>query len=442
VTIETPTRRRLLHWTAAAVAAPLVARAADDTALDCIVVGAGAAGVAAARVLVGAGRRILVLEARTRVGGRVHTDTVEGVPFDAGAAYIHFADRNPWFAMAAQFGFRLGVDAATGFMLFDNGVRVPDGARRSSRGGFATVSAALDALDPDTPDVSMAAFALALGDGLLDPARRIARMSLGEEPERVSVRDYARLWSGDDYLVPDGFGRLVERAAEGLPIRLDTPVVRIGWSDGIAVETPRGTLRARTAIVTVPVGVLAAGGIAFAPALPASVLDAIGGLGMGALTKIALALKGDRAAWPAASDLIDTRRGGIGFELWPFGRPLAVATLGGDGARDLVSLGEAAAVAEVADMLVSLVGPQAREAIRGGRLAGWSASPWSRGSYSVCLPGHADARRQLAEPVADRLFFAGEATAGPGESVGAAMTVGGASLAGQEAASQVLARLP
>lgn len=410
--------------------------------MDCIVVGAGAAGLAAARALEGAGRRILVLEAQARVGGRVHTDTVEGVPFDAGASYIHFADRNPWFAMAAQLGFKLSVDAAKGFMLFDNGVRVPEGGRRSSRSGFATVSAALDALDPTTPDVSMAAFAQGLGDGLLDPARRIARMSLGEEPERVSVRDYARLWSGDDYLVSDGFGRLVERASEGLPIHLDTPVDRIDWRDGIVMDTPRGTLKARKAIVTVPVGVLAAGGIAFAPALPASTVDAIGGLSMGALTKIAIALKGERGDWPAASDLIDTRRGGIDFELWPFGRPLVVATLGGDGARELVSLGEAAAVAEVTEMLVSLVGPRVREAIRGGRLAGWSASPWSRGSFSICLPGHADARRHLAEPVADRLFFAGEATAGPGESVGAAMTVGGASLAGQEAARQVLDRLP
>lgn len=441
MTIEAPTRRRILRWAAAATAAPFVARAADDTLLDCLVVGAGAAGLAAARTLAAAGRRVLVVEASGRTGGRAHTDVVDGVPFEAGAAYIHFAERNPWFALASEFGFGLAVEASTGFMLFDNGVRVPETARRTSRSGFATLSAALDSLPVDSPDLSMAAFAQGLGDTLLDPARRIARMSLGEEPERVSLRDYARLWSGDDYLVPDGFGKLVQRFSAGLPIRLETPVTRIDWSDGITAQTPQGAIRARSAIVTVSVGVLAAGGITFAPALPAATRDAIGGLGMGALTKVALALKGDRRDWPAAGDLIDTRRGGIDFELWPFGRPIAVAMLGGDAARDLVSLGEAAALAETADLLASLVGPQARAAIGGGRLAGWSADPWSRGSYSICRPGHADARQRLAEPVGDRLFFAGEATGGPGDAVGAAMTVGGASLAGQAAAAKVLALL-
>ena len=433
-------RRRLLALAAGSLAAPLVARAADDR-LDCIVVGAGAAGLAAARALASLGRRFVVVEASGRVGGRAFTDTVAGQPFDAGAAYVHFADRSPWFGIASQFGFRLSDDRGTGFQLYDNGVRVPDTARRNARSGFGRLIQALDSLTPETPDVSMADFAGSLGGDLIEPARRIARMSLGEEPGQVSVRDYARLWSGDDYLVPDGLGRLVERFGQEIPVQRDTVVRRIDWSDGVTVETSRGTLRARAAIVTVSVGVLAAGGIVFSPSLPATTQDAIGGLRMGALTKVAFALDGNRRDWPEAGDLIDTRRGGIDFELWPFDRPLVVATLGGDEARQLVGMGEAAALAETKDLLVSLVGPKARGAIGAGRMAGWSADPWTLGSYSVCLPGQAGARERLAEPVGDRLFFAGEATGGAGEAVGAAMTVGGASLAGVAAVEKLQALL-
>lgn len=438
---QPPFSRRQVLGIAAALAAPRVARAADETLLDCIVVGAGAAGLAAGRALAASGRRFVILEASGRIGGRVQTAEVEGVPFDAGASYIHFADRNPWLPIASQYGFRLADERASGFMLFENGVRVSDPSRRASRSGFGRLLQALDALTPDTADVSMATFAQALDADLVGPSRRIARMSLGEEPERVSVRDYARLWSGDDFVVPDGYGRLVERFGADLPVRRDTPVTRIDWSDGIAMETPRGTLRARGAIVTVPVGVLAAGGITFAPSLPAATLDAIAGLRMGALTKVAFAVSGDRKDWPDAGDLVDARFGGINFELWPFERRIVVATLGGDAARDLVAKGETAALAETADVLVSLAGPRLRGSLRGGHLAGWCASPWALGSYSVCLPGHADARARLAEPVGERLIFAGEATGGPDEAVGAAMTAGGASLAGAAAAERMVALL-
>lgn len=436
------TRRRALALVGAALAAPAVGRAQDASLLDCVVVGAGAAGLAAARRLVDSGRRVLVLEARERTGGRAFTDSVGGIPFDAGASYIHFAERNPWRGLAAANGFDLADDNGSGFVLYDNGVRVPEDGRRARRGGFGRLSSALDDLTAATPDISMAAFASGLDPALIAPARGIARMSLGEEPERVSVRDYARLWSGDDFLVPGGYGRLVQAVGAGLPVRPAMPVSAIDWSgSGVVLTTPGGSLGARTAIVTVPVGVLAAGRIAFTPRLPDATTGAIGGLRMGALTKIALAIDGDRLGWPDPNDLIDSRRGGIDFELWPFRRPLVVATLGGDQARDLVALGEAAALAEVTDLFVSLVGADARRHVRDGRMAGWSADPFALGSYSVALPGQADARLRLAEPVGGRLLFVGEATGGPGEAVGAAMTVGGASLAGLAAAERVLGLL-
>jgi monoamine oxidase len=124
------------------------------------------------------------------------------------------------------------------------------------------------------------------------------------------------------------------------------------------------------------------------------------------------------------------------IEMLPRGRPLAVAIFGGDFARRMVDAGEAAAVEHVRRTIVAMLGTDVRSALGPGRLAGWWRDPHALGAYSVCLPGQAPARATLAMPVADRLWFAGEATGG-----GGAMTVGGATLAGRQAARQIAARL-
>jgi monoamine oxidase len=430
-------RRRVLRWGASGAVTVIAGRArADD--VDCVIVGAGAAGIAAAKDLQRANRTFVLLEAQGRVGGRMFTDAVEGMPFDAGASYIHFAEHNPWRDIAREGGVEAVPDQPTGFRLFENGQPVPLDRRSARRSAFSTLSSALDALPDAAPDIAIMDFAASLGPEFTEPARRITRMSLGEEPERVSLRDYARLWSGEDLLVPSGYGRLAERWAAGLPVSRQTPVTRISWDGGVAVETPRGLVRARTCIVTVSVGVLAGGAIRFDPPLPALTQQAIAGLRMGALTKVAFAVEGMRADWPDTGDLVDTAFGGLDFELWPFDRPLLVATLGGDAARALVAQGEAAATAAVADALAAMLGGATRGRVKAARLAGWTADPWSRGAYSIATPGHAAARAALAEPVGGRLLFAGEATGGPGEDIGAAMTAGGAVLAGRDAARAVI----
>jgi monoamine oxidase len=194
-------------------------------------------------------------------------------------------------------------------------------------------------------------------------------------------------------------------------------------------------MQAEVCIVTVPVCILKVGAIAFAPALPIDTLRALDGLRMGALSKVALAFDGERFGWPSPSDLYAVGTG-LNFELWPFGRDIVLATIGGDGARDLMNDGEAAAVAATLDVFAGILGGQARRHFTGGRIAAWMQDEWALGSYSVVTPGSSGAREALAVPVGDRLFFAGEATAGPG-----AMTVGGATLEGRRAAAAALATL-
>ncbi len=182
-----------------------------------------------------------------------------------------------------------------------------------------------------------------------------------------------------------------------------------------------------------PVGVLAAGRIRFTPQLPAETAAAIEDLRPGALTKVALALDGERFGLPSPTDLYETRSGFV-FELFPFDRDLAIATIGGAPAREMIAQGEAGAVAVATDVLAGMLGEGVRRHVVAGRLADWWTDPFALGSYSVARPGRLAAREALGRPVGDRLWFAGEATAG-----GGSMTAGGATLAGRAAAAAVIA---
>ena len=427
-----PSRRGFLAGTAAVALAPRV-RASGD--VDVAVVGAGAAGLAAARQLRQAGRSFVVLEARGRIGGRAFTDTSLGIPFDAGAQYIHWAERNPWKRSADELGVPLQEDAwSVPPLVYVNGVRLSEAERERRRGGFNRIWSALT-----LGTAADKSFADAVRDApaeVVAAAGGVTQFSLGEDPERVSIADYQELWSGDDYLVPGGYGALVVRHGADIRVRLETPVTAIRWDgSGVAVDSPHGTLRAGAAIVTVPVGVLKAGGIRFSPELPDRIQGALDGLGMGAYTKIALRLDRARVGHLDGTDYFEVLDGvgATSFEFWPFGADLVLAVLGGDHGRRLCETGEPAAVDFVAERLAAMLGNRIRDAVRGGRLAGWWTDPHARGSYSVARPGHLSARTVLRETVAGRIWFAGEATAG-----GGAMTVGGATLEGERAAREVI----
>jgi monoamine oxidase len=429
------TRRTFLAGTGAALTLPRILRAQPARDADVLIVGAGAAGLAAARECQRLGKSFILLEARDRIGGRVFTDTSLGQPFDAGARYIHWAERNPWAGAAQNLGIatRPDVSSPAGFRFYANGKPVPEADRSLRRQAFAGLSRLLDDA-ADVPDISLAEEA-ARGGVYAEAAGGLARMALGEEPERVSARDYARLWSGADLVVPGGYGTLLQAYGAGLPVRLSTPVIAIRWDgQGISAETREGTIRARAAIVTVPPPVLASGAIHFIPDLPADTRDALAGLGAGALTKVGLKFDGARFDVPPDSDIFEMEAPGetFDFECWTFGRDLVVANFGGDHARHVTADGDMAAIAATLDAFVRVVGGSARKSFIRGSMHAWHRDVLSLGCYSHCLPGHADARAKLAAPVKDRIFFAGEATGG--EDFGGAMTAGGAFLAGQAAA--------
>ena len=418
---------------AASLALPGGGHAAEA---DVIIIGAGAAGIAAAHELKAAGRKAIVLEARGRIGGRAFTDSSLGPAYDAGAMFIHWAERNPWVQIARDLGVATSDESwGGGFRVFTGGQPMADADRQKRRGAFGQIDRRLETVDLTKRDLSVKDLLGDLGPDLAPIASSGLLLSIGEESDRISARDYQRLWAGDDLLVPSGYGNLVARHGAGLDIRLNQPVSEIRWDGpGVSVTTPAGTLRAQACIVTAPVGVLKAGAIRFTPELPARTRDSLDGIGMGALTKIALKVEGDRFGIAPGTSFLEAGSPSrlMNFDLFPDGKDIIIAYCGGDYARELSLAGPEAARDHLTTLLSAMIGADIRKAVTGISFPAWWTDPFARGSYSVCLPGREAAREQLAEPIGGRLFIAGEATAG-----GGAMTVGGATLAGRAAAAAV-----
>ncbi|MGE0719360.1 MAG: flavin monoamine oxidase family protein [Alphaproteobacteria bacterium] len=375
-----------------------------------MVVGAGAAGIAAARRLARAGLSLAVVEARARVGGRAWTSTdLCPYPLDLGCGWLHSADRNPLVAVAEALGF--AVDRSlppwgrrSSGMAFAPGDH--DRYRDAWEAFYARVHAAAEG-GPDRP----AADLLNPGDRWNPLLNAVSTYVNGVELDRLSVVDYARYDdSGVNWRVPAGYGTLIAAAAEGLPVVLDCPAAMIDHAGArIIVETARGRLTAGHVVVAVPPTLLLRGAPDFRPALPDK-LAAAAGLPLGLADKLLLAVDrpDDLPKGVHSYGRVDTASTAA-YHFRPYGRPLIEGYFGGRLARSLEAGGVAAFLSHASDELAGLLGNDIRGRIRPIVATGWDGDPWSRGSYSHALPGHADDRARLAAPVDDRIFFVGEA---------------------------------
>ena len=406
--------------------------------VDVAVIGAGAAGIGAARRLREAGTvSIVVLEARERVGGRVHTIAPAGFPLDRGAEWLHSADRNPLSPIAQHLGFSVHR-------------RPPEWTTRLRRSGetieaeeewIATREAQSRARRRAAAEPVDRSLATLLSPGgrwnkLLDAT---STWGNGAELERVSVKDYVRYEdSGTNWRLAEGYGRLFQTLAEGLPVAHESAVSRIDHGgSAIRLVTARGTVAASRAIVTVPTSIIAQEVIRFDPALPDK-LAAAAGLPLGVDNKLFISLEGalpgvERGAYLVGST---TSRETMSYQVRPLDRPAIYCFFGGRFAAALEREGQAAMFSFAVDELARLLGNDVRKRMAPLASTAWQRDPWARGSYSFALPGHADDRAVLAAPVDDRLFFAGEAC-----SPNFFSTAHGAWLSGLNAAEAALASL-
>lgn len=401
-----------------------------------VIVGGGAAGIAAARRLRDAGVEALLVEARSRLGGRAWTESGSGFPVDLGCGWLHSAERNPWRTIAEAQGCRIDrtpppwtrPSLPYGFPLAEQAASGK--ARTKFYLGLASFRDGM-------PDMPAAAFLEPNGkwNNLINA---ISTYVSGVELDRVSVVDLTRYAdSGIDWRVAEGLGRVIAAHAGNVRVVLNCPVQRIDRSGKrLKVDLAHGTIWAQTVIVTLPSDLIARQAIRFTPALPDKI-EAAAGVPLGLADKLFLSLS-DPEEFEEDSRLfgcIDARGAGA-YHIRPFGRPLIEGYFGGKLAGELEAAGEAEFYDFAISDLVALLGSDFARRVKPLQAHFWGKDPFSRGSYSYALPGKADCRSNLAMPVEDRLFFAGEACSRSDFS-----TAHGAYFTGVAAAGRALAAL-
>ncbi|MEQ8709672.1 MAG: FAD-dependent oxidoreductase [Rhodospirillales bacterium] len=408
-------RRHFLGITAAAgglSALPVRnGRAADR---DVVVIGAGIAGITAARLLREQGYSVTVLEARGRIGGRAYTeDATFGIPYDHGCAWLHSADINPLTGLVRDAGYDVRDEGTRDIWLHLDGREGTDGDYASAGEAYGILQDRLESWN-DERDLSVAE--LSPPNDRFDRLAhaRLGPLEAGVETASLSVADVnAQAGTGVEYMVPEGMARAILEGIGSVDVELGKPVEQIDWSgDAVVVSGAWGTITARTILITVSTGVLAAGNIRFVPALPEWKYSAISTLPMGVLEKTGFLLA------PGTISEADTNtlyvQGSETAMVWdyllkPFGSDLVIAFTGGQEARDLHKLSNRDATEAALEGLASVFGTNIRKAVRTTHLTNWAGDPWALGAYAAVTPGNLKSRQALGQPVAERLFFAGEA---------------------------------
>lgn len=407
-----------------------------------LVIGAGIAGLAAARELGRLGHPVTILEARDRVGGRIWTDA-DGV--DLGAHWIHGTDGNPITELVERleipYSYVGGDSSYTGG--FDNlDLFGPDRQLTSQAAKNRTLELAdgvLHELEQRAeqarkqghPDVSLAeALGRILASRGYSPEDEnavryhlnvVLREDVAEDADRLSLKfweDGYLVYGHGDSVLHRGYQSVVDALADGLDVRRNHVVTRIETGAGpVRVVTGQGDFCADKVLVTLPLGVLKAGAVVFDPPLPEAKRSAITRLGFGTLNKIALHFA--EPFWPREQYAFgylcrDTERHPtVVISMWKsHGKPVLVMLLGGSLGRELETWSDEQVAGYGATVVQDLFGADAPAPEHISR-TGWSADPYARGSYA-CIGVDASPKDigVLAEPVGGGLYFAGEATNG------------------------------
>lgn len=426
---------------------------------DVIVIGAGAAGLAAAATLTGSGADVLILEARDRIGGRVHTVRHDAalVPIELGAEFVHGAAK-----LTEKLADRAGA------LIVDvegDNWRARDGRLTRVRDFRASVGRVMERLDPHREhDRSFGEFLRSRPGGRrLATARTLARSFVqgfhAADIDRISERALAG--SGNPGQDPEaarqgrivqGYGPLLGQLAAGLSDRIRFRAVAgyVGWEPGRVHVHLRGgdVLDARAAIITVPLPLLRSRVLRIEPE-PAPMRAALDRLAMGSVVRVSLIF--DERIWEfdavaaAARDplhrLAFLHTPHLPFNIWwtphPLRAPVMVGWSGGPPARRLARHGEIEIAAiDALSRALGITRRRLRNRLRAALVHDWETDPYSRGAYSWAMVGGASAGERLARPIRGTIFIAGEATAGADNG-----TVEGALASGDRAARSVIRAL-
>ncbi len=418
------------------------------SAVDVLVIGGGIAGLAAARQLTRAGLRVTLLEARDRLGGRIHTHQTTNYPVELGAEFVHGRPEEI-----------LGLAAEAAVPI----LQVQGNFRRKIKGSWADaghlmekVEALFATMPTHEPDQSFQYYLDRTGasEEVKQQALRYVEGFHAADPSLISVHSLIRdnraeeAIQGDrQFRIATGYESLV-RAMTGridhklCDIVLNSVVTEMHWRSGeVVANTSNAGFHAPRAIITLPLGVLKANSVHFSPALPEK-QNAIKFLKMGPVIRVSLCFS--ERFWerePEMTDLSFLFTDDRQFPTWWVSNPLPYPILTGwaaghyavalrDRSQDEIVHGAVQALARVLGLDERAMERQ----VAGAFTHDWQADPFSRGAYSYTAVGGIDAARALAAPVSETLYFAGEAT----NSDGYNGTVHGAIASGQRAAQELL----
>jgi monoamine oxidase len=443
---------------ATVTALPIIQNGKGGNQAEVIVIGAGAAGLAAAKAIQAEGKKVIVLEARNRLGGRVWSNRIwPDVTLDMGASWIHGIDGNPLTVLAKSYQLKTVPTDADALALHNtDGKLLSDNEMVEIEALFEKVAKQLDTLRQqyeaeDKDDISLqAALDIVLPKMKLSPTELIQlNYAVNATIEHEYAADVAKLslyywdaddsdFSGGDVLFPNGYDQIFQNLAAELDVRLEHIVSEITYNDaGVKVTTSQGEFTAEQAVITLPVGVLKKGTVKFSPPLPEAKQTAINHLGMGVLNKVYLRFT--EIFWEEEADWLGyiSANKGEWSEFVNIAKavqqPILLCFNAGEYGAKIEAFSDEQIVAAAMQTLRTMYGAQIPDPTA-WLITRWISDPFADGSYSYrAVDATSDDHDALAAPVANRLFFAGEATSRDNSA-----TVHGAYLSGLQAAKQLL----
>jgi monoamine oxidase len=411
---RTFTRRNILAAGAMLAVAPAIPARSASGDYEVVIVGAGAAGLAAGRRIAEAGKSYVILEAADRAGGRIASaNLASGAVYDRGANRFSAPSRNPLVAVARAEKLKL-YEPSPGRRLYIGPREARDGEYDDFTASLRRANRTIAAVAELGRDTAASRALPELGDWRGTIAFVLGPLTAGKDLDDVSSVDLARAEDRpDDVMLREGTAALLAAAGKSLAIELGTAVQRIdmGGRGRVELATNRGTLSGRTVIVTASTNVLVSDRLRFSPGLPAAITAALSKLSLGTYERAILEMPGNPYRFGAderiifktdnaKTILLHTRVGGS---------DLLYADLAGRFGRELANAGEASVAGFLADAFAAHFGGGVKQALGKIELTRWSHEPYVQGGFSAAVPGGALSRRALMEPISDRVFLAGEA---------------------------------
>lgn len=419
-------RRTLLKSSAAlagAALAPVKARAQSVADVDVIVIGAGIAGLAAARALADLDYEVLVLEATDRIGGRLRTDHSLGAPFEIGAGWIHGPEDNPISDLASAVQATTFVTDDDSFQVFDAaGAPIEHATIVEKYNELTDIYQRIDEAFDGDQSLERAIKKIAPAS-LKDPILRwmhsaYTEFDTGGPIEALSAYyfDEDEAFDGEDVVIAEGYDSILTPLAEGLDIRFNAVVTEVEYEkgDGALVTAGGKAYESSFVICTLPLGVLQAGDVTFTPALPSATRKNIKRQAMGNVSKIAF--KFDEAFWPTETQyfgLMSAQKGRWNYWLnyRTFSQENILLGLSvGNYAGEIEAKGEEAMKADALKALGEMFGreiPEPRQTL----MTRWSKNPYARGAYTYSPVGIQPKNfTDLTKPIEDVILLAGEHT--------------------------------